>query len=199
MTISTKDALLNPGCAGQWKRDIFWRGKMYRFLLHFLIYSGNFFSCCSLFFFKMRGNKRGLVFMVQFTLLYFNFFLNFLCLHIQSSRSDFFIKHKQTMFLSRVSRVICVWAQKVLVCAGVSSSSLQWLRLTCAALTGWGWQQSQPQPSKHSFVAKCASAFSEISGVTFNKRGNRRSSPLIHWTIKPLISDLCHYCLSEPG
>lgn len=62
--------------------------------------------------------------------------------------------------------------------------------LTCTALMGWGWQQSQPQPSKHSFVAKCASAFSEISGVTFNKRGNRRSSPLIHWTIKLLIPDL---------
>jgi len=55
---------------------------------------------------------------------------------------------------------------------------------------GWGWQQSQLQPSKHSFVAKCPSAFSEISGGSFNKRGNRRSSPLIRPTIKPVISDL---------
>lgn len=129
--------------------------------------------------------------MVQSTLLQFFFYacifkaldLTFL---LNTNKQFFFF------FFQREQSNLCLldWAQKVLVCAGVSSSFLQWLHLTCTALTGWGWQQSQPQPSKHSFVAKSPSAFSEISGVSFNKRGNRRLSPLIHWTIKQLISDL---------
>lgn len=138
-----RDALLNQGCAGQWKGDIFWRGKMYRIFLYFVICSGNmFFSCCCLFFFKMRGNKSRLIFMVWFTLLQFYFFL---CLYIQRPRSDFFffiIIYKQTIFLSKVSRIICVCSTGprrfwfLLESAAVSYSDFVWPALLWQAGAG---------------------------------------------------------------
>lgn len=152
------------------------------------------FLCCSRFFFKTRRNKLRLVFMVQLTLLQFNVvwvFLHLLHPKIWIWFFHFFNTADNLCFQSEQDNPwLLDWAQKVLFSAGVSSGFLQWLGLTRAALTGWGWQQSQLLPSKHPFVAKCPPAFSEISGVSFNKRGNRRSSPLIRRTIKLVISDL---------
>lgn len=102
-----RDALLNQGCPGQWKRDIFWRGKMYRIcFFHFVIYSGNFFFPVALYFSsEWKETSAGWFLWCN---SHSSKFIFFFMLYIQSSRSDLFIKYKQTVFLSKVSTVICV-------------------------------------------------------------------------------------------
>lgn len=106
MTISTKRCIVEPGLCSTMKEGPFLEREYVKNFLLFVICSGLFFSCCCLFFFKMRGNKRRLIFMVQFTLAQFFFFFN-ACI-VKDLDLIFLIKYKQAIFLSKVSRVICV-------------------------------------------------------------------------------------------
>lgn len=81
---------------------------MYRIFLHFVICSGNFIFFPVALYFLQHERKRV---QADFYGAIYTPPIFFLCMYIQSSRSDFFIKYKQTIFFfffSKGSRVIYV-------------------------------------------------------------------------------------------
>lgn len=135
-----KDALLNRGYTGQWKRNFFWRGKCKeKFCISQYVLVFIFFSVALYFSSKQEETSSNCFLWCNSRSSNLLFF--YTC-YIQGSGFDIFLKYEKTIFLSKASRIIrgCPTGPRrfcfVLESAAVSYNDFVWPALLWRAGAG---------------------------------------------------------------